>query len=186
MEAKSSIPLYFGDYIERLISSPSTFSKLQSDVLRLRKADVAIPIWLSPHFTSITQSCPSFFLFLSWLGTFIPFFILIHLNAYCKAWIGRSKVAHPCLPINDSVLYLSFIFNVLLHSFSCRLHVRRVGSDDSMSASGSAGPGFNPPARSRILIWKFSTSGRGGVEMYTFYSLDCTSQSWIKFQTPPQ
>ena len=33
---------------------------------------------------------------------------------------------------------------------------------------------------------KISTSGLGGVEMYTFYSLDCTSQSWIKFQTLPQ
>ena len=39
----------------------------------------------------------------------------------------------------------------------------RVGSDGSMSASGSAGPGFDPWRGS-----KFSTSGLGGVEMYTF------------------
>ena len=39
----------------------------------------------------------------------------------------------------------------------------RAGSDGSMSASGSAGPGFDPRRGS-----KFSTSGLGGVEMYTF------------------
>ena len=36
-------------------------------------------------------------------------------------------------------------------------------SDGSMFASGSAGPGFNPRRGS-----EFSTSGLGGVEMYTF------------------
>ena len=45
---------------------------------------------------------------------------------------------------------------------------------------GSAGPGFDPRQGG-----KFSTSELGGVEMYTFKSLDCTSQAWIKFQTLP-
>ena len=40
---------------------------------------------------------------------------------------------------------------------------RRAGSDGSMSASGSAGPGFDPRRGS-----KFSFSGLEGVEMYTF------------------
>ena len=40
---------------------------------------------------------------------------------------------------------------------------RHAGSDGSMSASDSAGPGFDPRQGS-----KFSTSGLGGVEMYTF------------------
>ena len=37
------------------------------------------------------------------------------------------------------------------------------GTDGSISASASAGPGFDPRRGS-----KFSTSGLGGVEMYTF------------------
>ena len=36
-------------------------------------------------------------------------------------------------------------------------------SDGSMSASGSAGLGFDPG-----MVVKFSSSGLGGVEMYTF------------------
>ena len=40
---------------------------------------------------------------------------------------------------------------------------RRAGSDGSMSASGSAGPGFDPWQGS-----KFSILGLGGEEMYTF------------------
>ena len=41
--------------------------------------------------------------------------------------------------------------------------VRLAGSEGSMSASGSASPGFDPRRGS-----KFSTSELGGVEMYTF------------------
>ena len=39
----------------------------------------------------------------------------------------------------------------------------RSGSDGSMYASGSVGPGIDPQQGG-----KFSTSGLGGVEMYTF------------------
>ena len=41
--------------------------------------------------------------------------------------------------------------------------IKVAGSDGGMSAFGSAGPGFNSRWGS-----KFSTSGLGGVEMYTF------------------
>ena len=45
---------------------------------------------------------------------------------------------------------------------------RRAGSNGSMSASGSAGPGFDPQLGSKFSFEKFSTSRLGGVEMYTF------------------
>ena len=47
--------------------------------------------------------------------------------------------------------------------FNINKQARRSGSDGSMSASGSAGLGFDPRQGS-----KFSTSGIGEVEMYTF------------------
>ena len=40
---------------------------------------------------------------------------------------------------------------------------RRAGSDVSMSASGSAGPGFDPRGGR-----KFSNAELGGMEVYTF------------------
>ena len=43
----------------------------------------------------------------------------------------------------------------------------RAGSDGSTSASGSAGPGSIPGEVVNFHL-KFSTSGLGGVEMYTF------------------
>ena len=45
---------------------------------------------------------------------------------------------------------------------------RRVGSDGSMPASVSAGPGFDPRRASKFSFEKLSTSWLGGEEMYTF------------------
>ena len=47
----------------------------------------------------------------------------------------------------------------MLHDVN--VSARRAGSDGSMSASGSAGPEFDPRRGSEF-------SGLGGVEMYTF------------------
>ena len=51
-----------------------------------------------------------------------------------------------------------------LEPLSYKTNICSAGSDGSMSASGSAGPEFDPRRGS-----KFSTTGLGGgVEMYTF------------------
>ena len=52
--------------------------------------------------------------------------------------------------------------NKILYEFNF-LDMCRAGSDGNMSVSGSAGLGFDPRQGSR-----FSMSGLGGVEMYTF------------------
>ena len=45
---------------------------------------------------------------------------------------------------------------------------RHAGSDGSMPASGSAGPGFDHRRDSKFSFENFSTSELGGVEMYIF------------------
>ena len=44
----------------------------------------------------------------------------------------------------------------------------RAGSDGSMSASGSAGPGFDPWQDCKFSFENFQPSGLGGLEIYTF------------------
>ena len=65
----------------------------------------------------------------------------------------RDKVSQRCNTTGNIISFISINFQFL---------ARHAGSDGSMSASGSAGPGFDL-RRGR----KFSTSGPGGVEMYT-------------------
>ena len=53
-----------------------------------------------------------------------------------------------------------YLFNQYFNIQISKCPFRRAGSDSSMSASGSADPGFDPRRGS-----KFSTSGLEGVEM---------------------
>ena len=48
------------------------------------------------------------------------------------------------------------------------IHACRAGSDGSMSASGSAGPGFDPRRGSKFSFENIQPSRLGEVEMYTF------------------
>ena len=57
-------------------------------------------------------------------------------------------------------------FTYFFHVYQLSSAVHRAGSNGSMSASGSASPGFDP-WRGRKFSFD-STSELGGVEMYTF------------------
>ena len=90
--------------------------------------------------TTVPKSRALYYIMLYFILYYILYHILYYITFYIRAYI------------------------ILHHIILCYiLTTRRVGSDGSMSASGSAGPGFDPRWSS-----KFSISGLGGVDIYTF------------------
>ena len=101
---------------------------------------------------------------------------------YSPLMFSSPLASNYCRPTAKFITWIPWCFL----PFDISNKALRAGSAGSIFASGSAGPGFDPRRGSNFFIWKFTTSGLGRVEMYTFFSLDCTSQSWIKLQTLPQ
>ena len=83
--------------------------------------------------------------------------------------------------INYALEFKIWDFLILKYTFS--QEARRAGSGGSMSASGSAGPGFDPGGVVNFHLKIFNLGARRGGDVHF---LIATSQSWIKLQTLPQ
>ena len=101
------------------------------------------------------------------------FFPIIHIIFETPVFLQTIQTKQAPVIVNESwgtALSPTAISCGLAHSRMCNANewARRAGSDGIMSASGSAGPGFDPRRGSKFSFGNFSSSGLGGVEMYTF------------------
>ena len=82
----------------------------------------------------------------------------------------RTKEHRVLMSLSIFIHFLSLFYMIMIiHNLNIvKWCARRAGSDGSMCASGSAGLRFDLRWGSKFSFEKFSTSGLGGMEMYTF------------------